>query len=262
MLSKSTLRWKVLGLVGLALVGAALLTSGCSGGAGGGSGLVPPNGGAGNPLINSISVTGSGDAQGTPDVAHIQLGIDVAEGDVGVAIKNANTTMNAVRDAIKQQGIDEKDLQTVNFTVYPEDIYDKDTGQPTGQRRYHVQNFLNVKVKDISKVGSVIDAGLTAGANNISGLSFSVEDTSKLEADARAKAVKDATARAQQLADGLGVKLGRPVIVSEVTVGGPVFQPQFAAAAAGKSADSGAAPINPGQQTITVTVNVTFAIAQ
>jgi hypothetical protein len=262
MYSKSVSGRQALGSIGLALAVIAIAVTGCAGASGAsGSAIVPPIPQPTNPLVNSISVTGSGDAQGTPDVAYIQLGIDEVDGDVGVAIQKANVAMSAVRDAVKQQGIDDKDMQTVNFNVYPEDVTDKTTGQPTGQRRYHVQNTLNVKVKDMTKIGAVINAGLNAGANNVNGLSFTMEDPSKLEADARTKAIKDAQARAQQLADGLGVKLGKPVIVSEVTSGGPIFQPQFAGAVA-KSADGGSVPISPGQQTVTVTINVTYAIAQ
>ncbi len=257
---KSVLNLKVLGSIGLATFGVVALVVGC---AGGGPSVAPVTGGGATTPQNSISVSGSGDAYGTPDIAFIQLGIDVSAGDVGQAVKQANDTMNKVRDAVKGKGIDDKDLQTVNFNVYPEDVVDKTTGQPTGQRIYHVQNFLNVKVRDITKAGDVIDAGLSAGATNVSGLSFGVEDTSKLEAEARSKAIANAKQRAQQLADGLGVKLGAPIIVTEgFSAPPPVPYPMLAAADGRGAGGGGAAPISAGQMQVTVQVNVTFEISK
>ena len=252
---KSFLRLKMLGQIGLATFMFLGLTVGCAGGR-----VVGPIMNGAPVTQNSISVSGTGDAYGTPDVADLQLGIDVKAGDAGQAIKQANDIMNAVRDAVKGKGVDEKDMQTINFNVYPEDVTDKTTGQPTGQRVYHVQNFLNVKVKDITRIGDVIDAGLGAGATNVSGLSFSVQDTSKLEAEARNRAIADAKARAQQLADGLGVKLGAPIIVTEGIVSPPPPYSAFSTADGKSTASDGTTSVNPGQLQITVQVNISFAI--
>ena len=255
------LTWKTIAPIGLVLVGIAVLATSCAGVSGGG-GTPPIETGTNGTLLNTITVTGSGDSTGTPDVADIQLGIDITDAQVGTAIQKANDAMNAITTAVKAKGVADKDLQTTNFNVYPQDVTDSN-GQPTGQRTYHVQNFLDVKVRDISKVGDVIDAGLSAGATNISNLSFSVDDPSKLEADARSKALKDAQDRAQQLAAGVGVKLGKPVLVSETLATPQVFQgPVFAAAVVPAGKGAGAPPISTGQQTVTVTVDVTYAISQ
>jgi uncharacterized protein YggE len=257
---KKALSWKLLAPVGMLLLGIVVIATSCAGTSGGGVVAPQQNGSAGGSVINTISVTGTGQSFGTPDIADIQLGIDVSDAEVGAAIEKANTVMAAVQAAVKEQGVEDADMQTVNFNVYPEDIYDRETGQPTGERRYHVNNFLNVKVRDISKVGAIIDAGLTAGATNVSGLSFGVDDTSALEAEARTNALKDAEERAKQLAAGVGVTLGKPIIVTEI-LSGPVYpMPVFAAAADGKGA---AAPaISVGQQAVSIQVNVTYAISQ
>jgi uncharacterized protein YggE len=171
----------------------------------------------------------------------------------------ANDLMTKVQEALTGQGIDAADMQTVNFNVYTQDVYDPQTNLPTGERLYHVQNFLNVKVRDISKIGAVIDAGLAAGANNVSGLYFSVEDTKALEDEARTKAIEDARARAQALADGFGVKLGDPIIISEgVTSGG--LPPYIPFAQDGRGAAS--VPISPGTTSVTVQINVTFQFSK
>lgn len=210
--------------------------------------------------VNSISVSGSGDASGTPDVAYVNLGVDTTDADVGKAVENANTEMAAIISAITDTGVDAKDIQTTNFNVYPEDKYDTN-GQPTGERIYHVQNSLSVTVRDIAKASAVIDAGLKAGADTVNGLSFGIDDTSALEQEARLKAVEDARTRAGQLADAVGVKLGNPIIVSEVTGGS--FPPAIPYAAMDAAGMGGAGPqITPGQLQVTVQVNVTFAIAE
>ncbi len=206
----------------------------------------------------TISVSGTGEAYGTPDVAYVNLGIDVTDSDIGKALDSANTSMAAIVAAITDTGVDAKDVQTVNFNVYPEDKYDPQTGQATGERVYHVQNSVNVTVRDMTKVGTVMQAGLGAGANTVNGLSFGISDTKPLEQDARLQAVADARARAQALADAFGVKLGDVISVSEGygSVPVPITYAKADAFAAG-----GAAPqVNPGQLSVNVQLSVTFAI--
>lgn len=247
--------WKRAGLIGLAMVGVALIAAGCA--------TAPAGGQSSQYLTNTITVVGSGDAQGAPDVAYLQLGIDVVASDPGAAIKEANAVMDKVQAAVKQAGVADEDMQTANFNVYPEDVYDPTTGQPTGQRRYHVNNFLNVKIKDVSKVGDVIDGGLNSGATNVSSLYFGVDDTAELEKEARGKAIEDAKSRAQQLADGLGVKLGPAIIVNEsIGYPGPIpyaYDGRMAGLGGGP-VEAAAAPISPGQMTVTMQVSVTFTI--
>ncbi len=206
---------------------------------------------------NSITVTGSGQASGAPDVAYINLGTDTVNADVAQAVQQANDNMAAIIDAIVATGIAKEDIQTVNFNVYPEDRYGAD-GQPTGERVYHVQNALNVTVRDISQVGTVIDTGLGAGANSVNGLNFGIADTSDLEQSARLDAVADARQRAQQLADAFGVTLGDPIIIQETNTGGTP-PPLYAAQAS--VAGAGGAQITPGQLQVSVQVTVTFAIS-
>jgi uncharacterized protein YggE len=246
------LNWRVLGTAGAVVLAILVLFSVAGGGQ-----TVSAQTNTGIGPVNSISVSGSGDATGTPDVAYINLGVDTVDADVGKAVENANTEIAAVIAAITDTGIDPKDVQTTNFNVYPEDKYDQN-GQATGERVYHVQNLLNVTVRDISKVSTVIDAGLGAGADSINGLNFGIADTTALEQEARLKAVEDARTRAGQLADAFGVTLGDPIIVSEVTGGS--FQPPIPFAAQAGLGGGGGPQINPGQLQVNVQVTVTFAI--
>lgn len=253
-MEKQVNHWSKLALVAVGLLVVIALATGCSGAIGGSSA------GEGVVNYNTITVTGSGDATGAPDVAYIQLGVNVSDANAGTAIDEANTIITAVRAALIQAGVADEDIQTTSFNVYSEDLYDPLTGQPSGEVRYHVQNILNVTVRDVATTGAVLDAALSAGANNVLGLSFSISDTSALEADARAQAIEDARARAQQLADVLGVTLGEPVVVSETFFGpGPVFTGGLGG---GGGAAPAEVPVSAGQLTVSVQVNVTFAISR
>ncbi len=250
---KSVISSKRIVLVGIGLVAALALATGCSQ-----LGAAPA---AGSPaMANTITVSGSGEASGVPDTAYVMLGVSVVDSNVGQAVADANATMQQIMDAMKEMGIAEADMQTVGYSVWPEDKYDPQTGQPTGERIYHVDTNLQVKVRDMARTGEIIDAGLNAGANSVGGLSFGIEDTAELEAQARTSAIEDARARAQQLAEAIGVQLGEPIVVVEgVSSDYYPFYPVERAAMEGLGGGGGAPAISPGQQTVSLQVTVTFS---
>lgn len=204
----------------------------------------------------TITVTGSGEVFGKPDVAYITLGVDEADKDAGKAIDTANTTLTAIVKALTDAGVKEEDIQTTSYNIYPEDKTDPQTGQPTGERIFHVNLAVTVTIRDITKVGAVIQAGLGAGANSINSLSFGINDVKALEAAARKAAVADAADRAKQLADAAGVTLGGPVSISESTANVPV--PMFDRVQT--MAASAAPQINAGQLSVSITVDITYSI--
>lgn len=206
----------------------------------------------------SITVSGSGEVFGTPDIAYITLGVDQADADASAAIDSANTTLAAIVSALTDAGVAEEDVQTASYNIYPEDRVDPASGQPTGNRVYHVNLTVNVTIRDINNVGAVITAGLGAGANTIHSLNFGIADTKSLEAEARKAAVADALDRAQQLADVTGVTLGEPVMISE-TFNYPVPMPNRAGG--GFAMDMAAPQINAGQLSVGITVNITYGIS-
>jgi uncharacterized protein YggE len=206
---------------------------------------------------NSITVTGVGQASGSPDIAYIQLGVDVANSDIGQAVSEANQTMDAVMEALKAQGVASEDLQTAGFNVWTEDVYDPASGQSTGERRYHVSNQLQVVVRDLSTIEGLLDDALAAGANNVNGLTFSIEDTSSLLNDARAEAVADAQARAEHLAEQMGVTLGDAITAVEVTSNNAM-----PIAATGLGGGGGGPAISEGQLSVTMQLSVTYSISR
>nr|MBN1229570.1 SIMPL domain-containing protein [Anaerolineae bacterium] len=244
------------------LVGVLAVGVGCSGGAVGGSAsdaalLRAYAAGSGVDGINAITVSGEGEAMGVPDVAYVTLGIETVDEDLGSALAEANRIMAAVQAAVSGQGVEDRDMRTQNFNVWMETIREDNNNRPQGQV-YHVTNALRVTVRAIDTAGDVIGAALDAGANTISGLSFGIDDTSALEQEARAAAVAEAVAKAEQLAEALGIEVGAPVSVSESYVSIPVVREAYGYDMA--FTESAAPPISEGELTISVSVNVSFAI--
>ncbi|TFH32989.1 MAG: DUF541 domain-containing protein [Anaerolineales bacterium] len=209
--------------------------------------------------LDTVTTTGTGEAYGKPDKATIQFGYTASDEDVGVALNQANDAIEQITAALTSIGIAEADIQTTYFSVWPEDKYEPMTGIPTGQKLYRVENTLSVVMRDITQVAAVIQTGLDSGANNVYGLSFGIDDSSAIAAEARTAAVADARNRAEQLAQELGAQLGEARMASE-TYGNSGF-PQGADYALGMGG-GGAPPISEGQLTINVQVNVTFDLVR
>lgn len=205
---------------------------------------------------NTIVVTGTGNAYGTPDVASVQIGVQSRNTDPKAAVADNTQRANALLDALKALGIEAKDLQTSNFSVMAQQDYDPASGQPRGTYTYVVDNTLTVTVRDLGQLGDVLSQAVEAGANTIYGVSFSVSDPAQLEAEARAQAMADAKARAEALAQAAGVALGGPITISEYLSTPPVPGPVFRAEAAAASA----VPVQTGQMQVSLQVSVTYEI--
>jgi uncharacterized protein YggE len=162
-------------------------------------------------------------------------------------------------DALKAAGIDDKDIQTTNYSIQldryrePMPVSSEAAEQPP--LTYRVSNMVSVTVRDLASIGEVIDAVVEAGANSVWGVSFGLDDPSVAEEAARADAIADAQARAESLAELSGVAVGPVMSVSEVVSGGGVPVPMVAEMAA-----SGAGPISPGELEVGYRVQVTYFI--
>ena len=220
------------------------------------------------PIIDSgsntrgITVVGEGKVSGKPDIAHITVGIETQASLLQPAVDENKTKMNVLLEALKAQGIAEKDIQTSNYSVYTERVTPQvsapaEAGKPASsdQMIYHVTNQVDVTMRDVNQLGDVLDKAVAAGANNIYGVNFSVANTTQLEADARAKAVADARARAEDLARLNGVQLGDVISISEVVGGGAYPMVRSAAGIGG-----GGTPVQPGELDMTVSLQITYAI--
>jgi uncharacterized protein YggE len=213
----------------------------------------------------TLSVTGYGEASGVPDVAHAQLGVSVINSNIDSAIRQANTTIEGITNAVISQGVNSSDVMTSYYSVWNEEIYDHQTGMPTGETRYRVEITLGITVRDVNRMGQVITAGLDAGATNVSGINFMIDDVTALETEARSKALVDVRDRAEKLSEGLGMRLGSALSVGEGTGGapGPIYSYGLkgdigmGGGGAGAGSPSG---ISPGQTTIGVQVTVIYEL--
>lgn len=208
----------------------------------------------------SISVTGQGDASGPPDRAQISAGVQTLATTVAQASTENQAIVEAIMRALAQQGIDSKDIQTANYSIWPEQQHDPQQANQVRVTGYRVSNVVNVIVKDINKVGEVLAAVTSAGANSIHGVNFMVKDSAALEQSARSAAMADARARAEELAELAGVTLGEVLTIS-MSSGGGYPMPMMAERGGFMTADMAAVPgISPGQLSVNAQVFVTFAI--
>lgn len=205
----------------------------------------------GVPGMRQVSVVGHGEVKGRPDTATVQIGVENEAATAKEALAQNTAQAQAIQQKLKDLGVDEKDLQTSNFGVNP--TYGTDGRQVTG---YHVNNSVTVTIRNLDQAGALLDQVVQAGANSINGISFSVADTQKLMEQARQQAVADAKARATQLAGAGGAAVGDVLVISE-NVNAPVPLPMAARA---PEASQSAVPVQPGEQTFSVNVQVTYGL--
>jgi uncharacterized protein YggE len=217
----------------------------------------PTTGQSANP--RTITVSGTGIAYLTPDIAYINIGVHTENTDAATAVSNNNTNSQKVIDALKKFGIADKDIQTTNFSIYPQQQFDNQ-GKSTGEINYVVDNTVYVTVRDLSKIGDLLDTVVQAGANSINSIQFDVTDRTKALSDARKAAIADAKAQAQEVASAASVTLGAVQSI-DVTGGSTPPVPVYQAKGAGPMVESAASvPVNPGQLTVTINVNVVYQI--
>ena len=208
----------------------------------------------------TITVTGTAEVNVPPDICYLSFGCESFDKkSATVAYKANSQAMVAVAAAIKAAGIPDKDIQTTNLTMAPQYRYDE---KPT--RRYFdgykVSQRVSVKVRDLSKVSAVLDAAVTAGANEVGSVSFTVENPKKYTADARVDALKAAKAKAEKICEVTGMKLGKPITVSENEPGNyRSYYAQTANAAVDfAGGDQDISSLQPGEMKLAHTVYVTY----
>lgn len=209
-----------------------------------------------------IWVSGSGKVSAIPDIAILRLGIEAQEDSVSVAQSQAAAAMTAVMSALEGTGVDEKDIQTQYFNIHRVTRWDEREGKEV-VIGYRVTNMVTAKIRDMDGVGAIIDEVVIAGGDRtrIDSIGFTIEDPSPYQSEAREKAVADAVAKAGQLAEVAGIKLGNPVYITEnAAYPYPVYRQDYYAEAAMAGAPS--TPISPGEIEISLNVQVAFSIVE
>lgn len=203
-----------------------------------------------------IWVSGEGKVMAVPDVAILSLGVEAQEKTVKEAQTEAATSMAAVLAALKTNGVADKDIHTTVYSIEVMTKWNEDT-QEQVIIGYKVTNTVTAKVRDMGKVGTIIDAVAEAGGDltRITGISFTVDNPTTYYAQAREKAMADAKAKAEQMANLADVKLGKPTYISESS-----YIPVPYALRSSAEAASSTTPISAGQLEITVSVQVAYSI--
>lgn len=207
--------------------------------------------------MTGITVSAQGTAEVKPDVAYISVGVRTTAKTAAEAMTQNNTAMAAVIAKIQALGIDRKDIQTGTVSLQPQTNQPRQEAGATPEiTGYWATNSVNVTVNDLTKVGSVLDEAITAGANSIDGIRFDVKDKSPIENQALTAAVKNARAKADVVAAGLGLKVTG---VQNVQINSYTPMPYYAGAAKmAMDSAGGSVPVEAGQVTVTAQVQVTF----
>jgi hypothetical protein len=203
-------------------------------------------------LPPAISVTGEATISVPPDLAEVEAGVTSDAKTARAASEANNTTMGQLLLALKAAGIDANDIQTSRLSLQPQNAPNRT--DPAAVVGYRASNRVTVRLRDVTKVATTIDMLVAAGATDIGGINFMVSQASKLLDDARTQAVADARRKAEIYAKAAGVTLGAPLNISEEGSPGPMpFRKMVAAPMA-------ATPVAQGEETLSATVNVTWAI--
>ncbi len=206
-----------------------------------------------NSLPRAMTIIGVGQVTVKPDMAETTLGVRANADTVGEAASKVNGDMDRVLKALKDAGVAENDTQTTGFNV---NVRQDREGKPSG---YEVSNMVRVRIRDLDKVGSTIDAALAAGANQLYGIQFTLADPTAAQTAARADAVADAKARATELAGEAGVSLGDIVQVSNVVGGGPLFA-EAAVKGMGAAAARQSIAVQSGELEVSAQVQIVYAL--
>jgi hypothetical protein len=204
--------------------------------------------------LRTIAMGGHGEVKAAPDQAQVNAGVTTSAATAAQALAANTTRMTGVFAALKKAGIAEKNIQTINFSVSPQYTNGAGNERPrlTG---YQVSNEVSVRLDDVNKLGATLDALVTAGANQMNGINFSIHDTAAMLQKAREAAIADAKDRAGTYARAAGVTLGPIQSISEGGGSGPVpmFKPMRMMAAA-------PVPVAAGEESVTADVSVVWEI--
>jgi uncharacterized protein len=206
------------------------------------------------PSTRTLTVNGSAQAFLVPDIAYISIGVESQNQDAKQAVADNSTQAAQIIQRLKTLGIAERDIRTSNFSIYPSQEFDRE-----GNRQgilFIVNNTVQVTVRDLNRLGDILDASVDAGSNNIHGIQFDVTDKTAALKNARQAAVANARELAEELADAAGVTVGQVHSISYYS-SAPVGIYERAAS---KVAMDMAVPIETGEMSISVEVSITYEL--
>lgn len=206
-------------------------------------------------ISRTISVSGSGMAVATPDMATLSIGVSKEAGDATGAMSEASRVAAEILNLLATLGIDRRDTQTRDLSLQP--VWTRPSSSSDERPQiagYRAENTIVVRVRDLDRLGEIVDGAMRAGGNRFSGLSFGVQQDAALKSRARKAAVANAMAKATELAEAAGVTLGPVLVMSDQPVMTP--QPRMMEVAAAPSP----LPVAAGELSVSASVSMTFAI--
>jgi uncharacterized protein YggE len=207
-------------------------------------------------LVPSVTVTGSGEASARPDMATVQVGVVTEGASASEALKKNSEAMAGLMQSLTGQGIAEKDIQTTNVSVNPR-YSNLRSGESMHIVGYEASNNVQAKIRQLSKLGEILDDVVEKGANRMHGVAFSVAEPNPILDQARQKAIQDAHRKADLYATAAGVKLGRVLLIEEQSHHLPRMEPMMMGRA---TMAVPAVPVASGEQEFRVSISVTYAL--
>jgi len=217
-----------------------------------------------------IAVSGEGKVAAKPDIATVSASVVTQAPKVGDAQAQNSARSNKVMDFLKSNGVAEKDIKTVGYAITPQYEYGSPcpivlgapyARCPSGTPRiasYEVRHTIEVKIRDLAKADVVLEGVVSAGANEVSGLQFGIDDSAAVKAAARKQAIDDAEKKAEVLAQDLGIRLKRIVSFSDSGEGGPIYPYALKADMGGMTSAPSAPQVAPGEQEVRSNVTITY----
>ena len=212
-----------------------------------------------NPAVRTLRVEGTGEVKAEPDEAWLDVAVETQGSTAKAAGEENARRMERVIAALTGAGILRKEIDTRNYSVYPEYSQPNPNLEPK-LRGYRANNTLTVHVKELPRLGELIDRALAAGANRVDGVRFALSNKDAVHAEALRQAVERARKTAEVLAAALGVRLGAVMDVSTVSEPLPVYPARMAMMEAGDKSAAPTTPILPEEQTVQARVTIIFAI--
>jgi uncharacterized protein len=206
------------------------------------------------PYQRTITVTGTGMVTLTPDIAYIYIGVQTEDASATVAMDQNNTQAQAVIEVIKSFGVEDKDIQTTDFSIYPNPVYDENYNQVG--TTYVVNNNVYVTMRDLEQLGDLLDGAIRSGATTVNGISFDVADKTEAISQARLAAVEDARRQADELTSATDVKIGEVQSISYYD-STPYISLNYARA---DYAGASSVPVQSGSMQVTTTVTIVYGL--
>ena len=220
---------------------------------------IPASAAGADANIRTLNASGEGKVYLVPDIAYVNIGVHSEASTVAEALSNNNAQAQAIQKALTDMGVDVKDIQTSAFNVYPQQQQNPKPGSTDTApvTVYVVDNTVSVTVRDLQKLGDLLDKVVSSGANNIYGVQFDVANKEAALSEARKQAIQDAQRQAQEVASAAGVVLGPIQSLNVNTIGNP--GPMYAGKGGFATAEA-SVPVAAGQLLISANANITFII--